>query len=139
MDRSDSRSNHALVRNTSAHARNQEDATSLLEADHLASHSLCSDKDTSEVDAHHVLDLLGGIVQSRSLVVDTRSGDQAIQSAVLVRDALDNGVEGIDISHVHLVVRQGSAELLAGASCDFEEFRLGVMFGRGESIESVDY
>lgn len=135
----DLRSNHALVRDASAHTRNQEDAASLLEANHLASNSLGRDKDTSEVDAHHVLDVLGGVIQSGRLVVDTSSSDQAIQSAVLVRDALDDGVEGIDIPHVHLVVRQRSAELLAGASCDLKEFRLGVIFGRGKSIEGMDY
>lgn len=133
------RCEHTPVGNGAAHAGDQADAARLLEADHLAGSSLRRHECSRKVDAHHVVGILGRELKCRCLLVDAGCSNEAIQAAGGVCDALKDAVELGNVSHVALVVCEGGAELLSCPLGDLGEARRGVVGGRGQPINGMDY
>lgn len=129
---------HALVRNGAAHAGDQADTARLLEADHLAGSCLRRHECAGEVDAHHVVGILGCVLECWCLLVDTGGSNETIQAASGVGDALKDAVELGNVSHVGLVVCEGGAKLLLCPFGDLGETRGGVVGWRGQPINGMD-
>lgn len=127
----DLRSIHAAVGNGAAHAGDEADTPRLLKAHHLASGSLRRHEDARYIDAHHSVDLVRRVLERRHFVVDTGSGDEAVELAGLMGDCLHDFVELFYIPDVGLVVREARVQFAARALAYFRKARGWVVGGRG--------
>jgi hypothetical protein len=64
---------------------------------------------TSNIDLEHHVGVRLCVIKSRSLLLDTGCGDQTIESALCVTNALDNRVEALHVSDVDLAVVESVA------------------------------
>lgn len=102
--------------------------------DHLASDSLGRHEDTGDVDAHHLVNILGGVLKGRGLLLDAGSGDEAIEAAVLGGNGFNEGVEVLNVADISATVVQRGAELVLGAEGDLAE----VWVRLSETVNGVD-
>lgn len=103
------------------HTGDHGDATSISKTNHLLGHSLGSHEHARDVDFEHGVAVLGRVLQSRGLLLDTGSRDQAIHATFGVGDVVDDAVEQLGVTDVNAAVVQFCAEIL-GALLDLCEF-----------------
>ena len=80
------------IRNSPTHTSNQNHTPAIPKPNHLPRHRLRSHKDPRNVNTHHIIAILRRILQSRRLLLNPCSGNQAIQAAVFDGDFLDDGI-----------------------------------------------
>lgn len=98
-----------LVGYGAAHGRDHGNAATAAMSDHLLGDGLRGHEDTRDVDLKHGVRVLGRVLQRRRLLLDTSRGNQAVQLALLLRNAPDDLVQALDISDVDLSVVESVA------------------------------
>ena len=125
-----------------AHGGDHGDATAVAPADHLFCHGLggheytCESESavvekksigpsslTSYIDLKHHVCIRLCVIQSRSLLLNTSCGNQAIKSALCITNALDNCVKALHVSNVNLAVVESIACAMVVSSCNIEPFQ----------------
>ena len=111
-----------------AHGGDHGDATAVAPADHLFCHRLGGHENTcvlqsvspnyrifgpssltSNIDLEHHVGIRLCVVESRSLLLDTCCGNQAIEPSLCVTNTLDNCVEALHVSDIDLAVVESVA------------------------------
>lgn len=129
------RANQTPVSHSTAHASNQHHASFLLTLDHLPCYGLGRHEDTSYVDAQHLIRILGGILESRRFLLNSRGGNKPVNVARLVSNGADNVVESRLVSNVNTVVLQARAELLRPGCYPR---KIGALVRHWKAVQSVN-
>lgn len=128
------RADETTIGNGTTHAGDQCNATLALVLDHLAGDGLRGHEDTGDIDAQQPVGILEGVVEGRGLLLDAGGGDEAVHTAVLIGDGLDEGVEAFDVAHVGAMVEEGGAQFVLGAISDLAEGRIRLE----KAVDGVD-
>jgi hypothetical protein len=121
------------IGNGAAHTGDHGDAATVSEANHLLGNGLGGHEHAGDVDLEHGVAVLGRVLQSRGLLLDTGGGDKTVHAALGVGDVLDDAVQELSVANIDAAVVQLGAQLL-GALLDLCKFG-GRLF---ETVESVD-
>lgn len=122
------------VSNSPTHTSNEYDTASIIKFNHLFCYRLCRHKNSSNIDAHHKINVFGLVFQSWSFLLDSRCCDQTIHASFLVCNFLNYSIQRLDISHINTAIGERCTEFFLCALCDASEIRRGSF----ETVEGID-
>lgn len=135
QEKENPRANQPLVRNRAAHASNQHQTARLVKPSHLSGDSLRRHEHSRDVDGKHLVRILHGVVQGRSLLLDASTSYQAVQTAILIGNLLDGRVQADVVSHVDSVICYTGTQLVLCAI----RHALEVWVRLGLAVDGVDW
>lgn len=109
------------IGNGTTHAGNQRDAATISEPNHLLGNCLSGHEHASHVDFEHRVGVLRGVLESRSLLLDSGGSHQSIQATFDLANRFDDAVQQLGVPDVNATVVEFRAQFLASTLLDFVE------------------